>query len=159
MTVTLVAAVGANRVIGRHGDLAVRISADLRRFKALTTGHTMVMGRKTWDSMPGALPGRRSIVVTRDGSLRAEGADVVGSVEAAFALAGNGPVFVVGGGEIYAQTMDRADALELTEVQADLDGDVFFPEIDRAQWAEVAREPGDGYDFVRYERAGSERRA
>jgi dihydrofolate reductase len=154
--VTLVAAVGANRVIGRHGDLAVRISADLRRFKALTMGHTMVMGRKTWDSMPGALPGRRSIVITRDRDLRAEGADVVESVDAAFALAGSGPVFVVGGGEIYAQTMDRADALELTEVQAELEGDVFFPKIDRAEWVEVGREAGDGYDFVRYERAGSE---
>jgi dihydrofolate reductase len=150
--VTLVAAVGANRVIGRHGDLAVRISADLRRFKALTMGHTMVMGRKTWDSMPGALPGRRSIVITRDPAFRADGVDVTHSVEQAFALAGDAEVFVVGGGEIYAQTLDRADALELTEVAADLEGDVFFPELDRTAWAEVSREPGDGYDFVRYER-------
>jgi dihydrofolate reductase len=152
MTVTLVAAVGANRVIGRHGDLAVRISADLRRFKALTMGHTMVMGRKTWDSMPGALPGRRSIVISRQPGFSAAGADVVDSVDAAFALAGSDPVFVVGGGEIYTQTMDLANALELTEVHRDLAGDVFFPAVDRTTWSEVSREPGDGYDFVRYER-------
>jgi dihydrofolate reductase len=150
--VTLVAAVGANRVIGRHGDLAVRISADLRRFKALTMGHTMVMGRKTWDSMPGALPGRRSIVITRDPAFHADGVDVTHSVEQAFALAGGSDVFVVGGGEIYAQTIDRADALELTEVAAALEGDVLFPELDRTAWTEVSRESGDGYDFVRYER-------
>jgi dihydrofolate reductase len=150
--VTLVAAVGANRVIGRHGDLAVRISADLRRFKALTMGHVLVMGRKTWDSMPGALPGRRSIVVSRNHDLVADGAEVAPTVDDAFDRAGAGPVFVVGGGEIYAQTIDRADALELTEVAADLDGDVFFPELDRTTWAEVAREPQDGYAFVRYER-------
>lgn len=150
--VTLVAAVGANRVIGRHGDLAVRISADLRRFKALTMGHVMVMGRKTWESMPGALPGRRSIVVSRDPELAAEGAEVVTSLDDAFARAGAGPVFVVGGGEIYAQTIERADALELTEVEADLAGDVFFPALDRTAWVEVRREPHEGYAFVRYER-------
>ena len=152
MSITLVAAVGRNRVIGRHGDLAVRISADLRRFKALTMGRPMVMGRKTWDSMGGPLPGRRSIVVTRDPAWQAEGAEVEHSVESALARAGPGLVFVVGGGEIYAQTIGRADALELTEVDQDLEGDVLFPDLDRTAWAEVSREPGDGYAFVRYER-------
>jgi dihydrofolate reductase len=153
MTVTLVAAVGRNGVIGRHGDLAVRISADLRRFKALTMGHPMVMGRKTFDSMGRPLPGRRSIVITRDSGWRRDGVEVVHSTDAAFDAAGPGPVFVVGGGEIYAQTLARADVLELTEVDADLDGDVYFPAFDRTAWTEVAREPGDGYDFVRYERS------
>jgi dihydrofolate reductase len=162
MTVTLVAAVGRNRVIGRHGDLAVRISADLRRFKALTMGHPMVMGRTTWDSMGGPLPGRRSIVLTRDPDWRADGAEVEHSVDAALARAGAGPgaavgaaagpVFVVGGGEVYAQTIDRAGALELTEVDQDLEGDVYFPVLDPATWAEVTREQQDGYAFVRYER-------
>jgi dihydrofolate reductase len=154
MTVTLVAAVGRNGVIGRHGDLAVRISEDLRRFKTLTMGHPMVMGRKTWDSMGGPLPGRRSIVVTRDPSWRADGAEVAHAVPAALDLAGSGPVFVVGGGEVYGQTLELADALELTEVDQDLEGDVFFPAMDPAAWAEVSREPRDGYAFVRYERAG-----
>jgi dihydrofolate reductase len=102
--------------------------------------------------MPGALPGRRSIVVSRNPDLVADGAEVAPTVDEAFDRAGAGPVFVVGGGEIYAQTIDRADALELTEVAADLDGDVFFPELDRTTWAEVAREPQEGYAFVRYER-------
>jgi dihydrofolate reductase len=155
MSITLVAAVGRNGVIGRHGDLAVRISDDLRRFKALTMGHPMVMGRKTWDSMGGPLPGRRSIVITRDPSWRAEGAEVSHSVPSALELAGSGPVFVVGGGEIYVQTLDLADALELTEVDQYLEGDVFFPILDRTAWAEVSREPRDGYAFVRYERAGT----
>jgi dihydrofolate reductase len=152
MTVTLVAAVGRNGVIGRHGDLAVRISEDLRRFKALTMGHPMVMGRKTWDSMPGALPGRRSIVVTHDRAWRADGAEVAHTIEDAIAVAGAGPVFVVGGGELYAQTIRLADALELTEVDQDLEGDVFFPMLDRTAWVEVARQPRAGYAFVRYER-------
>jgi dihydrofolate reductase len=156
MTVTLVAAVGRNGVIGRHGDLAVRISEDLRRFKALTMGHPMVMGRKTWDSMGGPLPGRRSIVVTRDPSWQAAGAEVAHSVPAALALAGGDAVFVVGGGEVYAQTMELADALELTEVDQDLEGDVFFPAMDRMAWVETAREAREGYAFVRYERARPE---
>jgi dihydrofolate reductase len=153
MTVTLVAAVGRNGVIGRHGDLAVRISDDLRRFKALTMGHPMVMGRKTWDSIGGPLPGRRSIVITRDPGWQADGAEVAHSVPSALEMAGPGPVFVVGGGEVYRQTLDLADALELTEVDQYLEGDVFFPPLDRTTWVEVAREARDGYAFVRYERS------
>ena len=153
MTVTLVAAVARNGVIGRAGDLAVRIPEDLRRFKALTMGHTLVMGRKTWDSIGRALPGRRTIVVTRQPDWTAPGAEVAASVDQALALAGNAEVFLVGGGEIYAQTIDRADALELTEVDAAPDGDTFFPEVDRTAWTEVARESREGFAFVRYERA------
>jgi dihydrofolate reductase len=151
MTVTLVAAVASNGVIGRSGDLAVRIPADLRRFKALTMGHTLVMGRKTWDSIGRALPGRRTIVITRQRDWSAEGADVASSVADALGLA-RGEVFVVGGGEIYDQTLALADALELTEVAAAPEGDTFFPPVDRTTWVEVSRERGDGFDFVRYER-------
>jgi dihydrofolate reductase len=151
--VTLVAAVAQGGVIGQDGDLAVRIPADLRRFKALTTGHTLVMGRKTWDSIGRALPGRRTIVVTRQPSWSAPGAEVAGSVEAALALAEGSEVFVAGGGEIYAQTIATADALELTEVAASPAGDTYFPPIDRTTWAEVSRETHDGFAFVRYERA------
>lgn len=153
MTVTLVAAVASNGVIGRDGDLAVRIPEDLRRFKAMTMGHTLVMGRKTWDSIGRALPGRRTIVVTRQPDWTADGADVAGSLADAVSMAGEDQVFIAGGGEIYRLALDAADALELTEVAAALDGDVSFPELDRSTWVEVAREPRDGFAWVRYERA------
>jgi dihydrofolate reductase len=152
MTVTLIAAVARNGVIGREGDLAVRVPADLRRFKAITMGHTLVMGRKTWDSIGRALPGRRTIVITRQVGWSAEGADVTSSVDEALAMAGPAEVFVVGGGQIYAETLHRADVLELTEIDAAPAGDTYFPDVDATLWAEVAREPGPGFDFVRYER-------
>jgi dihydrofolate reductase len=152
MTVTLLAAVARNGVIGREGDLAVRVPADLRRFKALTMGHTLVMGRKTWDSIGRALPGRRTIVITRQDGWSAEGADVSSTVDEALTMAGPAEVFVVGGGQIYAETLHRADALELTEIDAAPPGDTYFPDIDPAIWVEVAREVGEGFDFVRYER-------
>lgn len=153
VTVTLVAAVASNGVIGRNGDLAVRIPEDLRRFKAMTMGHTLVMGRKTWDSIGRALPGRRTIVVTRQPDWTAEGADVAGSVAQAVSMAGDDEVFVAGGGDIYAAALETANALELTEVAEALDGDVSFPDYDRTAWVEVAREPREGFAWVRYERA------
>ncbi len=152
VSVTIVAAVAGNGVIGRDGDLAVRIPEDLRRFKALTMGHTLVMGRRTWDSIGRALPGRRTIVVTRQPDWHAPGAERASSLEQALADAGPDQVFVVGGADIYRQALDRSDALELTEVRAEPPGDVWFPDFDRTAWVEVARTSGDGYDFVRYER-------
>jgi dihydrofolate reductase len=154
MSVTIVSAVGTNGVIGKDGDLAVRIPEDLRRFKAITMGHTLVMGRKTWDSIGRALPGRRTIVITRQPDWSAEGADVAGSVEQSLAMADGAEVFVVGGAEIYRQLLDRCDVLDLTEVHDELEGDTHFPAFDRTAWAEVSRERHDGYDFVRYERRG-----
>ncbi|HEY9411181.1 MAG TPA: dihydrofolate reductase [Jiangellaceae bacterium] len=154
MTLTAIAAVARNGVIGAQGDLPWRLPADLRRFKALTTGHVLVMGRKTFESIGRALPGRTTIVVTRRASWSAGGVLVASSVDDALAAAaGLGPeTFVAGGAEIYAQTLARADRLELTEVHAEPEGDTFFPELDRSAWLEVAREPHDGFDFVSYVR-------
>lgn len=154
MTLTAIAAVARNGVIGAQGDLPWRLPADLRRFKALTTGHVLVMGRKTFESIGRALPGRTTIVVTRRPGWSADGVRVASSVDDALAAAAElGPeTFVAGGAEIYAQTLAHADRLELTEVHAEPEGDTFFPELDRSAWLEVAREPHDGFDFVSYVR-------
>lgn len=154
MAVTIVAAVARNGVIGSGGDLPWHISEDLQRFKKLTMGGVLVMGRKTYESIGRPLPGRTTVVITRQPDWSAEGVKVADSVAAALGLAAtfSGEVFVVGGGEIYRQTIGLADALELTEVDAVPAGDVTFPEIDSPPWQEVARQHGDGFAFVRYER-------
>lgn len=160
MTLTVVAAVAANGVIGANGDLVWRSSADLRRLKAMTMGHTLVMGRKNFDSIGRALPGRRTVVVTRQADWTAEGVTVVHDAADALSAAltriarstGDDQVFVFGGGEIYAQLMGHAAALELTEIAQPLEGDVVFPPIDPNTWAEVWRERKDGFAWVRYER-------
>ncbi|HLU53700.1 MAG TPA: dihydrofolate reductase [Acidimicrobiia bacterium] len=152
MPVTIVAAVARNGVIGRDNDLPWRIPEDLRRFKQLTMGGVLVMGRRTYESIGRPLPGRRTIVVSRDPGLRIDGVEVAASLEEALALAGDGGVYVVGGGEVYRQAMDLADVLEITEVDAEPEGDTYFPEIDPAVWRQVARRPGAGFTFVRYER-------
>ena len=151
--ITLVAAVARNGTIGADGGLPWRLPADLKRFKALTMGHPMIMGRKTFESIGRALPGRRTIVVTRDHGWTAPDVTVTHSVDQALELsAADGPVMVVGGGEIYRQTMHRADRLEITRVDADVVGDTVFPEIDPSIWRETAREDADGYAFVSYAR-------
>ena len=157
MTITLVAAVSANGIIGADGGLPWRLPEDLRRFKALTLGHPMVMGRRTYDSIGRPLPGRRTIVVTRQTDWSVAGVQTAASVDEALALAGDGDgggeVMVVGGGEIYRQTMDRADRLEITHVDAEIDGDTTFPEIDPGRWVVERTETRDGYRFVSYRRA------
>jgi dihydrofolate reductase len=158
--ITLVAAVARNGVIGAAGGLPWHLPGDLRHFKELTLGHPMVMGRRTFDAIGRALPGRRTIVVTRDINWRAADVEVVHSLEEALQLAGSGsagPVLVVGGGEVYRQALPLADRLEITEVHADAVGDTHFPAIDRARWIQTRRERHEGYDFVRYERRGPER--
>ncbi|MDR6788447.1 dihydrofolate reductase [Sphingomonas sp. BE138] len=141
-----------NGVIGVDGRLPWRLPADLKRFKALTMGKPMVMGRKTFESFPAPLPGRRHIVLTRDPLWSAAGAEVAHDVDAALALAGAGDVAVVGGAEIYALLLDRADRIELTEVHGTPTGDAVVPGF--IGWREVAREshPADGdrpaFDFV-----------
>ncbi|WP_380783792.1 dihydrofolate reductase [Sphingomonas sp. R86520] len=148
--ITFYLARAANGVIGRDGQLPWRIPADLRRFKALTMGKPMVMGRKTFESFPSPLPGRRHIVLTR-GDWTAPGADVAHSVDAALALAGD-DVAVIGGAEIFALLLSRADRVELTEVHAEPEGDAIVPAFDG--WVEIAREdhPAEGerpaYSFV-----------
>ena len=138
MTITLVLARAQNGVIGRDGGLPWHIPADLRRFKALTLGKPMVMGRRTFESFPAPLPGRRHIVLTRDRGWAAPGAEVVHSVDEALALAG-GDVSVIGGAEVFALFLDRADRAESTVIWRDYQGDTFF-RFDQADWGEVARE-------------------
>lgn len=150
MTVILIAAVGANGVIGRDNDLPWRIREDLQRFKQLTLGHTLVMGRKTYDSIGRPLPGRRTVVVTRQPAWFADGVAVAHSVEEA--LGYDGTLYVAGGGDIYRQAIPHADALELTEVDQSPEGDVTFPDLDLGAWTETTREARDGFSFVSYRR-------
>lgn len=146
-TLTLVAAVGENGVIGRDGGLPWRLSGDLKRFKADTMGRPVVMGRKTFASIGKPLPGRDNIVVTRDRSFAPDGVQVAASVEDALALAksaaaehGVGDVSVIGGGDIYRQLFDRADRLIITHVLGAPDGDTLFPDIDPNIWEAVESE-------------------
>lgn len=149
--VTLIAAVARDGGIGRAGDLLVRLPGDLPRFKRLTMGAPVVMGRKTWDSLGRALPGRRNLVITRDRGFRAEGAEAVASLAEALALAAPvARVFVIGGAEIYALALPFADELQLTEIDATFPADTFFPSWDRAGFVETMREPLASPDGMRY---------
>ena len=153
MSVILIAAVGNNGVIGRDNELPWRIREDLRRFKQLTLGHTLVMGRKTYDSIGRPLPGRTTVVVTRQPDWSAAGVLVAHSLDDALELAGSNDVYVAGGGQIYRQALPVADRLELTEVDQSPDGDVTFPCLDPGSWVETARAAHDGFSFVSYARA------
>ena len=168
MKVSLLAAVARDGVIGRDGGIPWHLPEDVARFKALTTGHTVVMGRRTWESLPDRfrpLPGRRNVVVTRDPAWRAPGAERAGSVDEALrVLAGEDVVFVIGGAEIYAAALPYADELLLTEIEEAVAGDTFFPEWDREAYAEVSREAhtaadGRRFAFAVYERLDSDGRA
>ncbi|HEX7657184.1 MAG TPA: dihydrofolate reductase [Sphingomonas sp.] len=155
-TITIILARADNGVIGRDGDLPWRLPADLQRFKALTMGKPMIMGRKTFESFPAPLPGRRHIVLTRDRAWRAEGAEVAHSLDEALARAGPGEVAVIGGAEIVALVLGRADRIELTEVHAAPEGDTVVPAF--SGWQETRREETaaesgrPGYAFVTLER-------
>jgi dihydrofolate reductase len=157
--VYLVAAVAANGVIGADGKLPWRIPEDLRHFKALTLGHPVIMGRKTWESLGRPLAGRENIVVTRTPGYEAPGAHVAASLDGALALCAGEPVaFVIGGSELYAAALPQADGLVLTEIERDYSGDARFPGWDRSAWRETQRRPQTGadglrFDFVLYERA------
>lgn len=142
--IVLVVAVASNGVIGRDGDLPWRLPSDLKRFKQLTLGKPVVMGRRTWDSIGRPLPGRPNIVITRDPAFSAPGAQVVASLDDALAAArreaetlGVDEICVIGGGQIYAQVFDRADILHVTHVEADVEGDTRFPDIDPASFEKV----------------------
>jgi dihydrofolate reductase len=139
--IVLVVARADNGVIGRDGDLPWHIPADLRHFKALTLGAPMVMGRRTFESLPGLLPDRAHIVITRNRAWRAAGATVVADVDEAIAAAGAVErLSVIGGAEIFALFLPLADRIELTEVHAEVDGDTVMPAIPRDRWHETARE-------------------
>ena len=146
----LVVAVSANGVIGAEGALPWHLPADLRRFKSLTMGLPMVMGRKTFDSLPGLLPGRRHIVITRDPAWEAEGAEVAHGLDEAIALANAPHIAVIGGGEIFALALPRANRIELTEVALDVAGDTRMPPLGEG-WRETFRE---AHEAVRDSLAG-----
>lgn len=138
--ISIIVAVAANNAIGRDGDLLFRIKPDMKHFRQLTMGHPVVMGRRTWESLGRALPGRRNVVISRNENYRAEGAEVVSSLNEAFRLLGNdtgGEIFIIGGEQIYRQSLEVANRLYITEIDARCDdADVFFPEIDRDIWKE-----------------------
>ena len=150
----------SNRVIGRNNALPWHLPADLKRFKALTMGHPVVMGRKTYESIGKPLPGRRNLVITRNRGYSAPGCEVVHSLDAALSACRDAPeIFIIGGAELYREALPRAQRLEFTEIHAEFEGDASFPRFASDQWREAAREIHDAeagvpfrYDFVRYER-------
>lgn len=157
--IILIVARAQNGAIGRDGKLPWHLPSDLKRFKALTMGSAMLMGRKTFDSLPGLLPGRRHIVLTRDCDWSAPGAEVIHSVEEALAAAAGDPLSVIGGAEIFALMLPHAERIELTEVLAEVEGDTFMPDPrESGGWREtgeetVAAEDGrPGFRFVTLER-------
>ena len=158
--IVLIAALAKNHVIGIDNKLPWRLPDDLQHFKKLTLGHSIVMGRKTWESLPGVVPDRRHIVITRDKNYPSENAEIVHSIDEAISLVpGQGPVFIVGGANLYQQLLGRADRMELTLVDAEPEGDAFFPEWDTQQWQEVSREHHAvddrhrfAFDFIRLQR-------
>jgi dihydrofolate reductase len=155
----LVAAMDRDRGIGRDGGLPWHLPDDLKRFKRLTTGHAILMGRKTAQSLGRALPQRRNLVLTRSGSVPFDGMEAVASLDAAFAIAGD-TLVVIGGGEVYALALPIATRLELTLVDASVPADAWFPPFDAGRWREVAREHhaaderhAYAFDFVTLERS------
>jgi len=158
--ICLIAALASNRVIGNNNALPWHLPADLKRFKSLTMGHAVLMGRKTHESIGKPLPGRRNLVISRNRDYAAPGCEVVRSLPAAIAAcSGAETIFVIGGAELYRESLPRAHCLEFTEIHAEFEGDARFPELIPGQWRETAREihSGEGlafrYDFVRYERS------
>ncbi|MGF1605052.1 MAG: dihydrofolate reductase [Rhodothalassiaceae bacterium] len=142
MIVTLIAARASNGVIGRSGGLPWRLPEDLKRFKSLTLNKPVIMGRKTYDSIGKPLARRRNVVITRQRDWRAPGVERAGSLKAALDLCADAPeLMVIGGAQIYGQALPLARRLELTEVQADIDGDTYFPPIGESDWIETFREP------------------
>ncbi|MCY2685971.1 dihydrofolate reductase [Salinimicrobium sp. TH3] len=159
--VTLIAAAGENNELGKDKDLVWHLPDDFKRFKKLTTGHTIIMGRKTFETFPQLLPNRKHVIITRKQDYNPEGTIVVNSLEKALEMAKEDPQpFVIGGGEIYKLSMEKADCIELTRVHGTFEADTFFPEIDGKKWKLVATEthPKDerhdyAFTYLTYERA------
>ena len=152
--VVLVAAVAENGVIGNGPDIPWRIPGEQAEFKRLTLGHTLLMGRTTYESIGRPLPGRTTIVLTRDEAWHADGVLVAHDLDEALRLAADlpGDVMVAGGAQVYAAALPHADEQVLTEVHLDPEGDVLYPTFETAEWTEAAREPGPDYDRVRWVR-------
>lgn len=159
--IALIAAVASNGVIGADNRLPWRLPDDLRRFRDLTTGHSVIMGRRTWESIGKPLPGRQNIVVTRTRNRAFPGVEFAPSLDAALAIANRPePVFVIGGEALYREALPRAELLYLTEILRDFEGDARFPDFDRSRWRETSRKThaaldaagGLAYHFVSYER-------
>jgi dihydrofolate reductase len=141
MKISIIVAASTNNVIGRDGNLPWRLPEDLKRFKQVTMGKPMIMGRATWESIGRPLPGRQNIVMTRQNCFVAEGCDVVTTIDAALAVAGDASeVMVIGGGKLYEQFLERTDRMYFTRVHARIDGDTYFPEFDEHAWQQVAEE-------------------
>ena len=159
MTISIIVAIAQNHAIGKNNQLLWHMPHDLKHFKEVTTGHTVIMGRKTFDSVGKPLPKRRNIVVTRQ-QIEIPGCEVVDSIDAAIALcAGEDEVFIVGGAEIYRQAMAKTDVIYLTIIHKDFDADTFFPEINPDEWKETEREDFDAdeknpipYSFITLKR-------
>jgi len=162
MMISIIVATSMNNVIGLKGDLPWKLSDDLKRFKQLTMGKPIVMGRLTWESIGRPLPGRQNIVLTRQAEFAADGCDVVMSPAAALAAAGDAEeVMIIGGGQIYELFLPKASRLHVTRVHTTVHGDAYFPEIDEASWQLMDREPHAAddinqfaFEFISYERQG-----
>ena len=156
MKISAIVAVARNRVIGKDNDIPWRLSSDLKYFKKVTIGHHIIMGRKSFMSLGRPLPNRTNVVVTRDPFFIASNCLVVHSIPEALAICkdnGEQEAFIIGGGTIYEQTLDIVDTLYITEVDAEPEGDAYFPEIDHDKWSLVSTKPGvrterDDHDFV-----------
>ena len=152
MSVAMIAAVARGGVIGDGRRMPWHLPEDLAHFKHTTMGHTLLMGRRTFDSIGRALPGRRTVVLTRDPTWAHADVEAAHSFAEGLALAGPTELWVAGGGEVYRLAMPYATRLVITEIDQDADGSVTFPQIDPAEWSETARMPRDGFAFVDYER-------
>ncbi|MFI3314702.1 MAG: dihydrofolate reductase [Rikenellaceae bacterium] len=163
MIISIIVATAHNSVIGKDNNLIWHISEDLRYFKATTSGHTVIMGRKSYESIGRPLPNRRNIIITRNSDFSAPGCEVVNSIEHAIELSNDGnseEVFIIGGGEIYRQSIDKADKLYITHVDNNYEGDTYFPGIKMSEWKKVSSEKhirGEKFEypfeFAIYERA------
>ncbi|GAB3260871.1 dihydrofolate reductase [Nocardioides dilutus] len=151
MTVTLIAAVARNGVIGAEGGIPWHLPEDFAHFKATTLGHTLLMGRATYDSIGRPLPGRTTIVLTRDRDWSADGVLVAHTLEEALAMT-EGDVFVAGGAAVYEAALPYADAQVISEIDQEPAGDTFYPEFDRTEWVETGRVPHDGFTVVTWRR-------
>lgn len=152
-SLSIAVAVGENFAIGKNNQLLWHMPADLKFFKQTTSGHTVVMGRKTFDSVGRPLPNRRNIVITRDTELKIDGVEVVNSLDEALAITKTEekPVFIIGGAEIYRQALPKTQTLYLTTIHHHFDADTFFPEIDREEWKVISSEPHKADEKNKYD--------